>query len=123
MINKDRIVPVMKADLISLYYLVVKALHPDLVVKIARSSNVEGDFVVTGDTIHVCDQPAKTIDVADGAAAYFVPALDFEGFTVSGTATEYTGTIDPNGADLYFVVNEHGALTVTMITPTPEGAR
>ena len=121
MINKDRIVPVMKADLISLYYLMVKALNPGSTINIARSSTVEGDFTVASGMV-VCDQPAKTIDVADGASAYFVPALDFEGFTVSGTATEYTGTIDPNGADLYFVVNEHGALTVTMITPAPVDA-
>lgn len=121
MINKDRIVCVTKTDLISLYGLILKqdTTNNSTLAKLA-SKSVDGDFQITsGSAPLLADQPVKTCDIDATASSvsactlYFVPALDFVGFSIDGTAVSVTGDVDADGATLYKAVLATGAITVT----------
>ena len=121
MINKDRIVCVTKTDLISLYGLILKqdTTNNSTLAKLA-SKSVDGDFQITsGSAPLLADQPVKTCDIDATASSvssctlYFVPALDFVGFSIDGTAVSTTGNVDADGATLYKAVLATGAITVT----------
>ena len=121
MINKDRIVCVTKTDLISLYGLILKqdTTNNSTLAKLA-SKSVDGDFQITsGSAPLLADQPVKTCDIDATASSvsactlYFVPALDFVGFSIDGTAVAVTGDVDADGATLYKAVLATGAITVT----------
>lgn len=121
MINKDRIVCVTKTDLISLYGLILKqdTTNNSTLTKLA-SKSVDGDFQITsGSAPLLADQPVKTCDIDAAASSvsactlYFVPALDFVGFSIDGTAVTVTGDVDADGATLYKAVLATGAITVT----------
>lgn len=121
MINKDRIVCVTKTDLISLYGLILKqdTTNNSTLAKLA-SKSVDGDFQITsGSAPLLADQPVKTCDIDATASSvsactlYFVPALDFVGFSIDGTAVTVTGDVDADGATLYKAVLATGAITVT----------
>jgi hypothetical protein len=121
MINKDRIVCVTKTDLISLYGLILKqdTTNNSTLAKLA-SKSVDGDFQITsGSAPLLADQPVKTCDIdattssVSACTLYFVPALDFVGFSIDGAAVTVTGDIDADGATLYKAVLATGAITVT----------
>lgn len=121
MINKDRIVCVTKTDLISLYGLILKqdTTNNSTLAKLA-SKSVDGDFQITsGSAPLLADQPVKTCDIDATASSvsactlYFVPALDFVGFSIDGTAVTVTGDVDADGATLYKAVLATDAITVT----------
>lgn len=121
MINKDRIVPVVATDLITLYALILKqdTTNNSTLAKLA-SKSVDGDFQITsGSAPLLADQPVKTCDIDATASSvsactlYFVPALDFVGFSIDGTAVTVTGDVDADGATLYKAVLATGAITVT----------
>jgi hypothetical protein len=119
MINSDRIVPVMKTDLLSLYGTVLNLIGTSH--EVLESPDVEGNFVVetTGDAGNIlCNQPAKTIDFADGTTAavvYFIAAYDFAGFTIAGVVEEADGEVKADGATLYKAVLSSGDITVTAL--------
>lgn len=111
MINKDRIVPVQKTDLLTLYGTVLNLIGTSHTV--LESPDVDGDFEVpaAGGTC-LCNQPAKTIDFGEATAAtvYFIPAYDFAGF-----GEEYTGDVVADGATLHKAVLADSAITVTVL--------
>ncbi|MCR5652226.1 MAG: hypothetical protein K6F88_00330 [Ruminococcus sp.] len=121
MINADRIVPVIKTDLLSLYGTILKVANVSFGV--VEASTVEGDFTVTGTGAagtFLGNQPVKTLDFATGvtsATVYFVAAYDFGGFTVAGAAATTTGTVTPDDATLYKAELSGGTVTVTAVTP------
>ena len=127
MINNDRIVPVTKSDLLSLYATVlaianVSASH-------LASENVEGDFQVTGSGAagtFLADQPVKTLDFASGvtgATVYFVADYEFSALTVAGAAaTLADASLDldevvKDTATLYKAILSSGEVTISAITP------
>lgn len=127
MINNDRIVPVQKIDLLSLYGTVMKLAQVEY--DVLAANNVEGDFSVTGSGdvgLMLANQPVKTCDFADGVSGgvvLFVPAYDYEGFTVAGAAATYaegSETVNPDGVTLYKAVLASGDVTVTAVTPVLE---
>jgi hypothetical protein len=120
MINTDRVVPVMATDLISLYAVILKQdSNNSGLTKLAASA--PGEFVQsTNSAVAIAAEPVTKLDFAAAATAgtvYFVPSLDFKGFSLAGVDTDYTGTIDENGlgSDLYKVVLSSGSLTVAKI--------
>lgn len=121
MINTDRIVPVQATDLISLYAVILKqdTTNNSGLTKLAATA--PGEFVQsTNSAVAIAAEPVTSLDFAAAATAgtvYFVPALDFKGFSLAGTATDYTGTINENGlgSDLYKVVLSTGTLTVSKV--------
>ena len=121
MINSDRIVPVTATDLITLYGLILKQdTTNNSTLAALNSLDVEGDFKVTsGSAPLLANQPAKSIDIdatassVTAATIYFVPAYDYQGFTIDGSAITPTGTVVADGSTLYKAVLATGAVTIT----------
>ena len=104
MINSDRIVPITKTD---------------TEFAVAESNTVDGDYdEATISKAMLCNQPLKTFNFgADVASAtiYFIPALNYEGFTKGGSTLTATGDVDADGATLYKAVLASGAVTITKV--------
>ena len=122
MINKDRIVPVQATDLLSLYGLILKMDSNNSTLAKLDALDVDGNFKVTsGSAPLLCSQPAETIDIdatassVSAATIYFVPAYDYKGFTIDGSAVTPTGSVDADGSTLYKAVLSSGAITITKI--------
>lgn len=121
MINSDRIVPVSAIDLITLYGLILKQdTTNNSTLAALNALNVEGDFKITsGSAPLLASQPAKSIDIdatassVTAATIYFVPAYDYQGFTIDGSAITPTGTVNADGRTLYKAVLATGAVTIT----------
>ena len=127
MINNERIVPIQKVDFLSMIGIVLAIANVSYTV--LKAKDTTGDFEVTGSGAagtKLADQPVKTIDFKSGVTSgtvYFVPAFDFEGINVAGSAA----TIDDSGLDLddikadgitlYKAVLGSGEVTLTAVTP------
>ena len=119
MVNTDMIVPIVKIDRIS-------AIGEALTfagTSYGVLAGTAGDFVVTGSGSagnKLANAPVKTLDFASGVTGgtvYFIPAYDFAGFKIAGTAVTATGTVNADGVSLYTAVLSDSAITVTAITP------
>lgn len=113
MINTDRIVPIEKLDLISMYGLILKtgnvnvtALDPD---------TLAGDFSAAAGT-YLCSQPVKSFNFTGASGTvYFVPDYAYEGFTKGGNAVSTTGDVVADGVTLYSAVLASNAVTITKV--------
>lgn len=124
MINSDRIVPVSAVDLISLYGLILKmdTTNNSTLAKL-DALDVEGDFKVTsGSAPLLASQPAKSIDIDATASSvssctvFFVPAYDYEGFTIDGSAVVTAGaTVNADGRTLYKATLATGTVTIAKV--------
>ena len=126
MINKDRIVPITKCDLLSMYGTILNLgcyVTGNTAPSVLEANNVEGDFVVTGTGSagsFIANQPVKTLDFAagvTGAEIWFVPAYDYKGFTINGVDVVPTGSVNPDGVTLYQASLADGAVTITAFSP------
>ena len=122
MINKDRIVPVQATDLLSLYGLILKMDSNNATLAKLDALDVDGNFKVTsGSAPLLCSQPAETIDIdatassVSSATIYFVPAYDYKGFSIDGSAVTPTGSVDADGVTLYKAALSSGAITITKV--------
>lgn len=115
MINNDRIVPITAIDLISMYGLIlnVGSVSPTK----ADPTTVDGQFTISTPGTKLCSQPVKKVNItAESATIYFVPAYDYEGFFVSGTAVETAGAdVDPDGRTLYTATLSSGTVTIVKV--------
>lgn len=130
MINKDRIVPIVKTDLLSAYgtMLTLAGFSYDIL----KSSDIPGNFSVTGSGDagnFLCDQPVRSLDIpADvtDCMVFFVADYDFGGLTVAGAAPTFdeegytNDTILPDCATLYSAFLTSGTVTVNAVTPVSE---
>lgn len=116
MINTDRIVPITKEDLISMYGLILLQASANSSMTALQADDVEGDFSC-GTGIHLAAEPVKTCDFTGASGTlYFVPAFDYVGFTKSGAAVTVAAndvTVDPDGHTLYKAVLSSGTVTIT----------
>lgn len=124
MINNDRIVPVQKIDLLSLYgtFLNLVLSAGGSSVSVLETSDVLGDFIVTDEGTYLANQPVKTLDFdgAESGTVYFVAAYDYAGITVEGAAAtldESSVTVQPDGVTLYAATLASGEVTIAAITP------
>ena len=122
MINNDRIIPIMKMDLLSMIGTVLNLIGTSYTV--LEPASIEGDFTVTVDAgTYLANQPVKTLDFADGVSAgtvYFVAGFDFAGLTVNGAAAtiaDGSAEVAPDGVTLYQAVLASGEVTITALTP------
>ena len=122
MINENRIVPVQKTDLISLYGLILLQAAANASLAKLAADTVDGEFQVkTNSAILLADQPAKVIDFdstgssVTAGTVYFVPSFDYEGFTINGAAVVPTGDVVADGVSLYKAVLSSGAITITKV--------
>ena len=117
MINEKRIVPVTKVDLLTLYGNIMK-LAGTTVSDVQASE--PGVFVVaSGSGNKIAAEPVKSFDFASGVSSmtvYFVPAFDYEGFKVQGTAVTTLGaTVAADGATLYTATLSSGDVTIAKV--------
>lgn len=114
MINKDRIVPIQKTDLLTLFGGILTV--GGVTYTVLASADVEGTFTVGEAGTYLANQPVKTLDfTAASGTVYFVAAYDFAGITVNGVAAEVD--VKNDGATIYTAVLADGDVTVTAITP------
>ena len=126
MVNKNRIVPVLKIDLLSLYATIV-AMTAGAPIKLIKAKDVAGSFeannVVEYDGYSsICNQPVKTLVVTelDDAQIYFTASFDFEGVTYNGVAVEPDDTIVKDAATLYIMDIDGGEPTIKAVAPFVE---
>lgn len=132
MVNKDRIVPVQKTDLLSLYGTAMAIGNISFAV--IAADDVEGNFTVTGTGAagnKLANQPVKTLDFASGVTGgtvYFVADYAFDGIKVAGAAaTIASGSVAidevvADGVTLYKAVLASSQVTITAVTPALVGA-
>lgn len=119
MINDNRIVPVTAIDLLTLYGLVL--LQNSNNSSLAKlTADAAGEFQIkTNSAVLLANEPAKKIDFDATASSvsagtvYFVPAYDYEGFTIDGAKVTPTGAVVADGRTLYKAVLATGAITIT----------
>lgn len=122
MINKDRIVPIQKSDLLSMYGTFINlafGLASQDPATVLDANNVDGDFTVDTDGVYLASQPVRSLDVTGGAEGtiFFVAAYDYVGMSIAGEAIVPTGAVDPDSTTLYQAVVDNGAVTITALTP------
>ena len=119
MINANRIVPVTKTDLISLYGLILLQDSNNSAMTALQASTIEGDFAISTTGIKLAAQPVKSVNItANSATLYFVPAFDYAGFTVNGSAATIADNdvvVDSDGHSLYKAVLSSGTVTITKV--------
>lgn len=119
MINTDRIVPVQKIDLISLYGLILLQNDDNSGLTAAEATH-PGIFEITDATnILIANEPVATCDFAEDVTAatiYFVPAYNYTGFTLNGAAATIdaeSDDVEADGRTLYKAVLATGEITIT----------
>lgn len=121
MINTNRIVPVTKIDLITLYGLILLQNSSNSALATLTATDVEGDYAVSASGVYLADQPLQSATFGSGVTSgtvYFVPAFDYTGFTKTGatlTVTNPTGGVVADGHTLYKAVLSTNALTITQV--------
>lgn len=129
MVNENRIVPVTKMDLISLFGSVA-ALMLDLsgAEPVILDPVEMGVFEVESNGIYLLSEPAKSIDFAATATAatvVFVPGYDYEGITLAGAAVEPgEGSILPEAEPnaFYGAALQSGSIVIAPIQLNRAGA-
>lgn len=124
MINTERIVPVTKTDLISLYSVVLAQASGNSGLAKLASKDVEGNFQITsGSAPLIADQPVVSVDIdattssVSAATLYFVAADNYAGFSIDGVAEEAAeGSVDVVAdGSLYKAVLASGDITITKV--------
>ncbi len=123
MINTDRIVPVQKVDLISLYGLILLQNGSNSGLTKLAATDVDGDFKITdGSAALIANQPVKSVDIdatassVTAATLFFVADYNYTGFSIDGVAVETAGVDVVNDAcTLYKAVLATGTVTISKV--------
>lgn len=122
MINDSRIVPITAIDLISMYGLILAAAAAaasGTVPTALAATTTDGQFTVSEAGTYIASEPVQTLNfTAESGTVYFVPAYDYSGFSVSGTAvTPAVGsaTVTADARTLYKAVLSSGSVTITKV--------
>ncbi len=127
MINKDRIVPVTKSDLLSIYGTILTIASVSYTV--LASKDVEGTFEVTGSGAagtFLANQPVGTLDFKSGVTGgtvYFVADYDFSAIKVAGAAATLADAsldldeVAKDAGTLYKAVLSSGEVTISAVSP------
>lgn len=124
MINSNRIVPVTKTDLLSLYStILLQASGNSGLVKLV-SNDVAGDYTIkTNNAIAIADQPVVSCDIdattssVSACTLFFMAADGYTGFSIDGVAEEPAdGSVDVVAdGSLYKAVLASGDITITKV--------
>lgn len=118
MINTDRIVPVMATDLLTLLSEVF-AIASVSVTPLQAKAIAEFEVTTSESGAQLCAEPLKKLNFASGvtsATVYFIPALDYEGFTVNGAAATMAGAeVVADGSSLYSATLATGTVTIAKV--------
>ena len=118
MINSNRIVPVTKTDLLTLYGNIM--VLAGTTVAAVNANDASGVFEITeGSGNLIASEPVNSCDFGEDVTAavlYFIPGYGYTGFSVNGTAVETSGaTVDPDGVTLYTATLASGAVTIAKV--------
>lgn len=118
MINTDRIVPVMATDLLTLLSEVF-AIANVSVTPLQAKAIAEFEVTTSESGAQLCAEPLKSLNFASGvtsATVYFIPALDYKGFTVNGAAATMAGVdVVADGSSLYTATLATGTVTIAKV--------
>lgn len=116
MINNDRIVPVQKTDLLTLYGNILKIASVSVAV---LASTGIGEFEQdTNSATVIANEPVKSLNFGSSVTAatvYFIPDADYQGFTKTGATLTVTGDVDADGVTLYTATLSTNALTIAKV--------
>lgn len=124
MINSDRIVPVAKTDLISLYSVILAQASGNSGLAKLVSSDIAGDYQIkTNNGVLIADQPVVSCDIdattssVSACTLFFMADPAFAGFTIDGVAEEAAeGSVDVVAdGSLYKAVLASGDITITRV--------
>ena len=120
MINSDRIVPVTKTDLLTLYANILTIAGTSVTKVDANGAN--GVFkIAEGSGNLIASEPVNSCDFGEDVTAavlYFIPGYDYTGFTIAGAAvTPESGSADVNadGVSLYTATLADGGVTIAQV--------
>lgn len=117
MINNNRIVPIEVIDLLSMIGLVMK-LQGTSVSAISAVNPAEFELT-SGSGNLLANEPVKTLDFGEGvssATVYFIPAYNYEGFSVQGTKVTPSGAeVEADGRTLYTATLSGGAVAIAKV--------
>ena len=119
MINTNRVVSVTKVDLLTLYGNIMKLAGTTVA---AVDAGAPGVFVVSsGSGNKITSEPVKSLDFGADVSSmvvYFIPAYDYEGFKIAGTAvTPAAGSVevDADSVTLYTATLSSGDVTIAKV--------
>lgn len=125
MINKDQIIPITATDLLTLIGTVMAIGQESLsaVPTALAPLDAEGNFqVTTNSAVALASTPIKSLDFDATASSvsagtvYFIPAYDYEGFSIDGAAVTTAGAeVDADGCTLYKAVLSSGTVTISKV--------
>ena len=117
MLNTNKIVPVQKTDLLTLYGTILKIAN----ISAEALTGANGVYEVkTNSKTYIADAPVKSLDIDKTASSltanttYFVADYDFTGVTCDGTAVTSTAVV-PDASTLCKAVLDSGTVTVSKV--------
>ena len=114
MINTNKVVPVEKIDLLTLYGNVLNIAGKSITA-------VAETGVTSGSGNMLAKAPVTSFDFGASVTAavlYFIPAYDYVGFSIAGTAVEPesgSAVVDTKGVDLYTATLADGKVTIASV--------
>ena len=114
MINNNKVVPVEKTDLLTLYGNVLNIAGKDITA-------VDEAGVTSGSGNMLAKAPVTSFDFGvsvTAAVLYFIPAYDYVGFSIAGTAVvpeSGSAVVDTKGVDLYTATLADGKVTIASV--------
>lgn len=118
MINDKRVVPIQEVDLITMYGLILKVGLGDSAPEKLAAADIATFSQSTNSKVVLCDEPVKSFNFGSSVTAatvYFVPALDYKGFTKTGATLTVTGDVAADGKTLYSATLSTNALTIAKV--------
>lgn len=117
MVNNDRIVPIQRCDLLTMYATILNVTEA---YGVTVKSGTNGVFaVVPGGGACICNEPVKKLNVttaASGDKVYFVADYDFEGLQIEGDDFTREEAIKADACTLY-CFQPYGSGSCDAVTP------
>ena len=116
MINQNRVVPVQKVDLLTLYGNILKIANVS--VSALESTGIGVFAQSTNSATVIANEPVKSLNFGSSVTAatvYFIPDADYQGFTKTGATLTVTGNVDADGVTLYTATLSTNALTIAKV--------
>lgn len=119
MINAERQVPVTEVSLLDLYYTIFAVTLGDSAPEKLVATNPGAFTVSTNSKVYLANEPVKTLNFGSGVTAgtvFFIPAYDYEGFAINGTATVTAGDdVKTSGYGFYVAELSSGTVTISAV--------
>jgi hypothetical protein len=121
MISNSRIVPIEAIDLITNYgntLAIAAAAASGTAPEKLAAADVATFSVATNSKTYIAAEPVKSVNFSSTITActlYFVPALDYTGFTKTSATLTVSGDVVADGKSLYKATLSTNALTIAKV--------